>query len=387
MIKRSILLSVAVLISLAAWGQDIAGAWDGVLQDGAQLLRSVLRFRPQEPVRPYPYHEEEVFFENREDGVTLAGTLTLPNTDGVFSAVVLISGSGAQNRDGEILGHKPFLVLADHLTRNGIAVLRFDDRGTAASTGNFQTATTFNHSKDAEAGVKYLQARKEIDKKKIGLIGHSEGGIIAPMIAARSKDVAFIVLLAGSGIRGDRLLLLQTDLIAQASGFSEEYRKLVKVMNEKTYAIVLSSVDTAQTKIVLTDYWRQNVTNILSTRKTQEEYGEKFVRITVDRITSSWAQYFVKYDPAPALEKVKCPVLALNGEKDLQVPAQINLEAIRAALAKGGNKKVTTKAFAGLNHLFQECTTGLPAEYASIEQTFSPVVLDEISAWIKAQTK
>jgi dipeptidyl aminopeptidase/acylaminoacyl peptidase len=346
-----------------------------------QTAEKEKRLRPQEPTKPYPYYEEDVSFENRDDGVTLAGTLTLPQKDGAFPAVVLISGSGAQDRNEELMEHKPFLVIADYLTRNGIAVLRFDDRGTAASTGNFQTATSYDFSKDAEAGVKYLQSRKEIDKKKIGLIGHSEGGIIAPMVAARNKDIAFIVLLAGTGVRGDRILLLQQALITEASGIGEAERKQAKSINERAFNLVLQSTGTEQLKTDLTDYLKQVVKELPATEK--ETYNDTFIKAAVEQLTSPWMQYFIKYDPAPALEKVKCPVLALNGEKDLQVPAKENLEAIRAALTGGGNKRLTTKIFPGLNHMFQECNTGLPAEYATIEQTISPAVPEEIVTWIK----
>ncbi|MDR2026168.1 MAG: alpha/beta fold hydrolase [Prevotellaceae bacterium] len=337
--------------------------------------------RPQEPVKPYPYHEEEVSFENRDDNVTLAGTLTLPDKDGVFPAVVLISGSGPQNRDEELMGHKPFLVIADYLTRNGIAVLRFDDRGIAASSGNFKTATSYDFSKDAEAGVKYLQTRKEINRKKIGLAGHSEGGIIAPMIAARNRDIAFIVLLAGTGIRGDKLLLMQQDLIGKVYGISDEDRNHNRTVHGGAFDIVLKSTDTEQLKTDLADYLKQAAKDIQDTLKPEE------INASIQRVTSPWMQYFLKYDPAPTLEKVKCPVLAINGEKDLQVPAEINLEAIKTALSKGGNKQLTVKKFPGLNHLFQECTTGSPTEYATIEQTFAPAALDEILTWVKTQTK
>ncbi|MDR1343503.1 MAG: alpha/beta fold hydrolase [Prevotellaceae bacterium] len=340
--------------------------------------------RPQVPAKPYPYREEEVFFENGEDGVTLAGTLTLPREKGASPAVVLVSGSGAQNRDEELMGHRPFLVLADYLTRSGIAVLRFDDRGTGASTGDFKAATTCDFSKDAEAAVKYLQTRREVDKKKIGLAGHSEGGSVVPMVAARNKDVAFIVLLAGVGIRGDQLLLLQQELIAKASGVGDEDRKLAKSFNEGAFSRILQATDTEQLTGTLTDYLKQ-VTDTMPI-SVREVYNDSFIKSSVEAMTSPWMQYFIKYDPAVALEKVKCPVLAINGGKDLQVPAKVNLEAIRAALDKGGNRRVTTKELPGLNHLFQECTTGLPAEYYGIEQTFSPVALNEILAWIKAQT-
>jgi fermentation-respiration switch protein FrsA (DUF1100 family) len=348
-----------------------------------QVGEAAKQVRPQEPVKPYPYHEEEVLFENKKDGVTLAGTLTLPQKNGVFPAVVLISGSGAQNRDEEIFGHKPFLVIADYLTRNGVAVLRFDDRGTAASTGDLNTATSYDLSRDVEAGVKYLQARKEINKKKIGLLGHSEGGVIAPMVAARNKDVAFIVLLAGSGVRGDKVLLQQQSLISEASGVSEEERKQAGSINEGAFKIVLQSADTAQLKATLTDYLRHAGKSI----SDDEKSNDSFIASALSQLTSPWVQYFIRYDPAPALEKVKCPVLAINGEKDLQVSAKENLAAIKAALAKGGNKRVTVQEFSGLNHLFQECKTGLPKEYATIEQTFSPVALNEILTWIKVQAQ
>ncbi|MDR0712900.1 MAG: alpha/beta fold hydrolase [Bacteroidales bacterium] len=344
--------------------------------------------RPQEPVKPYPYYEEEVAFENSDDGVTLSGTLTLPQKEGVFPAVILISGSGANNRDEEVLEHKPFLVIADYLTRNGIAVLRYDDRGTASSTGNFQTATSYDFSKDAEAGLKYLQTRKEINPKKIGMAGHSEGGIIAPMVAARNDDVAFIISLAGSGIRGDQIILMQQELSLQASGAGEEALKQVRIMNTDILNIVLQSTDMERLKTDLTDYFNESLKNIPESEKTKVIYDDdNFITSKVEYLANPWMQYFIKYDPAPALEKVKCPVLALNGEKDLQVPAKVNLEAIKAALEKGGNRNVTIKEIPGLNHLFQECETCLITEYANIEQTFSPVALDEILKWIKMQTK
>jgi pimeloyl-ACP methyl ester carboxylesterase len=342
--------------------------------------------RPQEPARPYPYREEEVSFENAGAGITLAGTLTLPGGEGSFPAVVLISGSGAQNRDEELMGHRPFLVIADYLTRNGIAVLRFDDRGTAASTGDFTTATIVDFSQDVEAAARYLQTREEINREKIGLIGHSEGGIIAPMLASRSREVAFIVLLAGTGVRGDRLLLSQQEAIYTASGMDEATWKTVKATNEKAFEMVIQSTDPGQLKTDLAAYLKQALKEhpTLIPRETSEE---QFVQLSVTQMTLPLMMHFIKYDPVPALEQTRCPVLALNGEKDLQVPASENLEAIRAALARGGNKQVTIKALPGLNHLFQECTTGLPAEYATIEQTFSPVALEEILRWIKRQAR
>ena len=343
--------------------------------------------RPQEPTKPYPYYEEEVTFENKQAGITLAGTLTLPKKDGVFPVVILITGSGPQNRDEEIMGHKPFLVISDFLTRNGIAVLRFDDRGTAASKGDFKTATTYDFSTDVEAGVAYLQTRKEINKKKIGLMGHSEGGIIAPMVASRSKDIAFIVLLAGTGIPGDQLLLLQQELIGKASGSSDTDLQMTKKINSGAFDIVYKSNTTDQLKIDMTDYIKKALTDNPDALKQSGMSEDDFVKLQVSQVVNPWMLYFIKYNPAIALEKVKCPVLALNGDKDLQVAPKENLEAIKEALTKGGNKQVTTIELPGLNHLFQECKTGLPSEYATIEQTFSPIALAEILKWIKIQIK
>ena len=343
--------------------------------------------RPQEPIKPYPYYSEDVTFENNKAGIILAGTLTLPKKDGVFPAVILISGSGPQNRDEELLGHKPFLVLSDYLTKNGIAVLRYDDRGTALSKGDFKTATSADFATDVESAITYLKTRKEINKKKIGLIGHSEGGLIAPMVASKSKDVAFIVLMAGTGIQGDQLLLLQQKLIEKASGVSDENLQKNELTNKKEFDIVNKSNSIEQLNIDLTNFIKQSLVENPNAEKPQGMSDEDFVKLQVEQIANPWMQYFIKYNPALALEKVKCPVLAINGEKDLQVPPKENLEAVKKALTKGGNKKVTTKELPNLNHLFQECKTGSPDEYATIEQTLSPTALTEILNWIKMQTK
>jgi len=343
--------------------------------------------RPQEPTKPYSYYSEDITFENKNAGISLAGTLTLPKKDGVFPVVILISGSGPQNRDEELLGHKPFLVLSDYLTKNGIAVLRYDDRGTALSKGDFKTATSADFATDVESAISYLKTRKEINKKKIGLIGHSEGGLIAPMVASKSNDVAFIVLLAGTGIQGDQILLLQQKLIGKASGISDEDLQKNEIENRKTFDIVNKSTNLEQLNNDLTIYIMQSLKDNPNSEKPQGMSDEDFVKLQVKQIANPWMQYFIKYNPAPALEKVKCPVLAINGEKDLQVPPKENLEAIKKALTKGGNKKVTTIELPNLNHLFQECKTGSPEEYATIEQTFSPTALNEILKWLQTQTK
>jgi hypothetical protein len=342
--------------------------------------------RPQEPAKPFSYYSEDVTFQNTKADISLSGTLTLPKKDGNFPVVILISGSGPQNRDEELLGHKPFLVISDYLTKNGIAVLRYDDRGVGQSKGDFKNATSADFATDVESAISYLKTRKEIDKKKIGLVGHSEGGLIAPIVASKSTDVSFIVLLAATGIQGDKLLLLQQELIAKANGVSETDIKKSIETNSKLFEMVVKSNDNMKLKTDLTNSINETIKNDTSAKVPNGMPIDSFVSMQVNQILSPWMQYFIKFDPATALGKVKCPVLALNGEKDLQVPPKENLTAIKNAMKKGGNNNVTIKEFPNLNHLFQECKTGSPAEYASIEQTFSPIVLDEITNWIKKQT-
>ena len=339
--------------------------------------------RPQEPTKPYPYYSEEINFENTKDKITLAGTLTLPKKEGKFPVVVLITGSGPQNRDEELMGHKPFLVLSDYLTRNGIGVLRFDDRGTFASKGNFAKATTNDFVTDVESAVNYLKTRKEIDSRHIGLIGHSEGGIIAPIVAVRSKDVSFIVLMAGTAIPGSELLLLQQDLIGRANGMKEVDLKMVADLNSHIYKMVdeINNTDTLKAKV--TNYLMAKSKELPDLNIPKGSTVNDFIDLQIKQLISPWMLNFIRYNPAPILEKVKCPVLAINGSKDLQVPANVNLPAIEKALKKGGNKKVTITELPGLNHLFQECITGAPSEYYSIEQTMSPLALNEITNWIK----
>ena len=343
--------------------------------------------RPQEDIEPISYHVEEVSFENKRDSVVLAGTLTLPDVDGTYPAVILISGSGPQNRNEEVFGHKPFLVLADHLTKNGIAVLRFDDRGTAESTGDFASATSRDFAEDVASGLRYLQGRKEINKKKIGLMGHSEGGIIAPMVAANSKGVSFIVLLAGTGIRGDQLLMMQQELLLRVNGIGEDDILLAQEFIRGLYDIIIENEQAETLRSDLAIYFEQSGDKFPDVLKPEGIDPDVMIEAMLDQMTNPWMVYFIKYDPVPALEKVKCPVLALNGEKDLQVPAKVNLESIKRALMKGKSKKVEVKELPGLNHLFQSCETGSISEYGEIEETFSPVALTIISDWISGQVK
>lgn len=339
--------------------------------------------RPQEPKEPFPYKSEDVKFENKIDSLTLAGTLTLPETGNNFPAVVMITGSGGQNRNEEIFGHKPFLVIADYLTRNGISVLRFDDRGIAQSSGNYSPATTEDFVKDVLAAVEYLKTRKEIDHSKIGLIGHSEGGMIAPMAAVRSSDIDFIVLMAGTGISGDSILILQTELIQKVAGMSDtEIQKSLKEQRE-IYSMILDSKDDVTLEKQLRDKFNSDYSAMTEEEKSKLGDPEVYLNMQLKTITSPWFKYFLKYNPLLTLEKVKCPVLAINGQNDLQVPPKQNLTAIESALKKGGNKNFETKMLPGLNHLFQTSSTGAVSEYGTIEETVSPIALETMLDWIK----
>ena len=331
------------------------------------------RPRPQDPVKPYPYREEEVSYVNKQaPGVTLAGTLTIPPGKGPFPAVLLIPGSGAHDRDVNLLGHRVFLVLADYLTRKGIAVLRVDDRGVGKSTGDRINATTADFATDAEAGVAYLKTRSEVDPHKIGLVGHSEGGLIAPMVAARNPDVAFIVIVAGPGVPGDQLLLEQVRLISQASGVSPEAAETEAASERAILTLVLKEKDSAVLDMELQE-------------KLKGIVPEAQIGASIKMVTSPWFRYFIAYDPAPALRKVKCPVLAINGDKDVQVSAKQNLPAIKKALAEGGNQHVEIDELPGLNHMLQTAKTGAPSEYGEIEETMSPVAMEKIASWILMQ--
>ena len=340
--------------------------------------------RPQEPHPPFPYREEEVRFKQILEGFTLAGTLTLPEGDGPFPAVVLVTGSGSQNRDEEIFGHRPFLVLADHLTRNGIAVLRYDDRGVAASGGMASGSTTADHSVDARSAVDYLLSRSDIDSSMTGIIGHSEGGLIAFMLASECEDISFIISLAGPGVDGKTILLEQSEYISRLNGISESIVQDNRMVMEKVYDLMVSN-ESHQS-------WAEEVTKYISSyyssigdRRYSEEDIEQIRNNLLNSIPGAsyvWMRYFVMSDPSTCFSSIACPVLALNGGKDCQVLAERNINAIKKGFESAGNKKVTTMILPGLNHLFQNCKSGLPSEYNLIEETFDPRALELISGWI-----
>ncbi|MFQ5446989.1 MAG: alpha/beta hydrolase family protein [Saprospiraceae bacterium] len=343
--------------------------------------------RPQEPKPPVPYYVEEVTFENVAAGITLAGTLTLPEKEGHFPVAVLVSGSGPQDRNEELLGHKPFLVLADYLTRQGIGVLRFDDRGVGKSTGNFGPATSEDFATDALAAVEYLKTRPEANPGQIGIIGHSEGGMIAPMVAAQSDDVAFIVLLAGPGVIGKDLLLRQIKLISLANGEDEDKVEKGDTYNQEIFDIICLISDTTELRTILTEVMKRQISEQPEEDKKGIGDPDEYIKSQLAQIMTPWFRFFLCYDPVPALEKVSCPVLALNGGKDLQVDPKQNLGGIEAALKKAGNPNFKVKKLEGLNHLFQTCETGAPSEYSKIEETFSPVALKEVADWILSALK
>ncbi len=360
-------------------GATIAGTWS----QGSASIPLVLHrmtgdaaplLRPQTPQKPYPYREEEVTYSNPAAGITLAATLTIPQGKGPFPAILLIAGSGPHDRDETIFEHRPFLVLADYLTRKGFAVLRADKRGCGKSGGTYSTATTADFATDAEAGIAFLRTRAEVDHAKIGLLGHSEGGAIAPMIAARDSGIAFIVLMAGPGLTGSEILVAQRSLIEEVQGAPHDFIEKDAAVHRSLFAEIVQEKD-KDSATVEKDVLEKFAGQIPDAQLTAEAKVE----------TTPWFRYFLAYDPAISLRQVKCPVLALNGSKDLQVPPELDLAAIRKALEAAGNKHFEADELDGLNHLFQTAKTGAPSEYAQIEETISPVALDKIGSWLLKQ--
>ena len=367
-------------------GTQITGEF---MQGGAKLPLDLKRIekvsdvapkRPQTPKKPYPYDEIEVAYENQQDKITLGATLTVPRGAGPFPAVVLITGSGLQDRNEALLGHQPFLILADYLTRRGVAVLRADDRGIGGTTKGSPNDTSENYVGDALAGVAFLKTRKEINPKQIGLVGHSEGGMIAPMAAVRSNDVAFIVLMAGPGIVGDKLLVMQNGLISSAECENEVKRSMAQT--KQLFVIAKDEKDPA----VARQKMKAESVKLAESARKKLDGQLSSLDARINEILSPWFRFFLNYDPRPTLMKVHIPVLALNGESDTQVPAHEDLEAIEQALKDGGNRDYKIVLLPKLNHLFQTSKTGSPSEYAEIEETIAPVALETMGNWIAAHT-
>jgi hypothetical protein len=365
--------------ALAADRRSIAGTF--VLHGAPLLLTFTQRTpgaaapapsRPQTPKKPYPYRAEDVVFHDAGAHVRLAGTLTLPRGHGPFPAVVLVAGSGPDDRNESIFGHQPFLILADYLTRHGLAVLRYDKRGVGASTGDYAKATTLDFADDAEAAAVWLRSRPEIDARRIGLVGHSEGGLIAPIVATHDPNVAFIVLMAGPGVDGVDLQLEQARLSTKAYGMSDaaaaDYVEALRLI----FGVVRANKDPAVAAAKL----KTAIEPLAQPHSRQASILEGQASIA----NSPWSRFFFDYDPAPTLAEVRCPVLALIGSKDLQVPPDQNLPPIRVALAH--NLDAEVEELPDLNHFFQPAKTGSPDEYIKIEETIAPLALETITGWI-----
>jgi pimeloyl-ACP methyl ester carboxylesterase len=372
--------------TLSADGASIAGTWTVPGQPAASVnfarsqatAERTLPKRPQMPVAPFPYTVEDVAFDNpAARGVHLAGTLTLPHGNGPFPAAIMITGSGQQDRDETLLGHKPFWVIADYLSRRGIAVLRVDDRGVGKSTGEVAKATSADFATDSNAAFAYLRTRKDIQPTAIGFIGHSEGGMIGPIAMATNKDVAFLVMMAGPGTALDQLMVSQRRLIGVTQGVSEADLN----RSEPVMAAVFKAIATGKTSEEGLAAARAVLTPEAMTRLGLPPTTDP--QIILAQVGNPWFRYFLQYDPAPNLRAIKVPVLALNGSLDRQVPPGENLAAIKAALK--GNKDVTIIELPGLNHLFQTAKTGGVGEYDQIEETVAPAALDQMASWINAR--
>ncbi len=373
-----------------------AGRWN----QGGKLLpfviykvkqASKIPLRPQTPKPPFKYNSEDVEFDNADKSVHFGATFTYPKGKGPFPTAILITGSGQQDRDETIFGHKSFAVIADYLTNRGIAVLRVDDRGMGKTTGDLTKATSADFANDVEAELQYLKTSKEADPKKMGMIGHSEGGLIASIVAARNPDINFVIMLAGPGVKGSEILVKQTHDIYIANGVPVDATDAYCVIFKKILEEFMASDDTAMVhKKVMADYtaWKAQQTPATLTAlkiNTDSTGDKKIINDFMAGFSSPWIRYFILTDPKPLIEKFHCKVLALDGSKDLQVNAEINLKAIHDALSKSKSPSFETKELPGLNHLFQTCKTCTVGEYQELEETFSPTALEVMWKWMEKE--
>lgn len=343
------------------------------------LERGVITLnRPQQPKAPFNYTTKELVFKNKEDDIELAGTLTLPNGIENPPVAIIISGSGPQNRDGDMFGHQLYYVLADYLTTQGIAVFRYDERGVGQSTGTFKTAGIAEFTRDATAALEYLKKRSYLKESKFGLIGHSIGGIIAPQMAASNDDVDFTVMLAGPGVDGDQLMLSQKAALERLLNVPEAQITQGQELLSIAYDVIINATDDTNDL--------KNEVNAVLLNKLGPNVPVQQVESITNQITTPEIISLLRAKPSTYLKEINTPILAINGKKDFQVPYEENLEAIKQAFAAGNNEKTRTVAFDDLNHLFQESTTGALTEYSEIEQTIAPKVLAFVTKWIKEQT-
>lgn len=343
--------------------------------------------RPQMPKPPFPYLEENVIYYNKDKSLQYGATLTIPKSTKPVPAVILITGSGPEDRDETLFGHKLFWVIADHLSRNGIAVLRVDDRGIGQSTGDISGGTSADFAKDVLAGIDYLKNHKGIDTKNIGLLGHSEGGVIAPLVAVQSTDVAFIVSLAGLGVKGSDLLSRQHSDYYKMVGFTDDEISKMRNLDERITKVIIESKSDDELKKefnkMLRDWMNRQTEDFLKKSGFAGPRAVDNINQIAANCFAPWTRYFLAYDPATTLSKITIPVLALNGSKDVQVSADENLAGFNTLLTRAGNKNFKTVLMPGLNHMFQHAKTGAVSEYGEIEETISPEVLDIITTWIK----
>lgn len=383
---------------LDASGETAEGTWS---QGGRNLPLTLKRQlteydsdntwenRPQRPVGPFPYDAEQVTLENKVDGLTLAGTLTIPKKPGKHPVVVLISGSGPQDRDESLMEHKPFLVLADYLSRRGVAVLRYDDRGTAESTGNFGKATTEDFARDASAAVEFLKSHARINAGEIGLAGHSEGGLIAPMVCGLRDDVAFVVLMAATGVDGLTIINSQTEAMLRAEKTKPEDQQELEI-GLKINRLIVNRAAAGDLNLEDPEFRKQldSLIQMLPEEDREEAKNniDAGIKSAEKRLRGNWMKFFLAYDPRPALSQIKCPVLAIIGSKDLQVLPDLNMPEIEKSLVAGGNQDFEMIKIEGLNHLFQKCETGTISEYISIQETWNPEAMKRIGDWIEQHT-
>lgn len=367
-------------------GDSIGGAFTQAGLGGTFFLKrsSQAAAMPKEPPEPLPYAEEEVTFHNA--GITLAGTLTLPESGAPHPAVVMITGSGPQNRDEELFGFKPFHLIADHLTRNGVAVLRYDDRGVGGSTGSVSEATTEDFARDVLAAVDFLKNRSDIDPERIGLIGHSEGGIVAPLASSMSDDVAFMVLMAGTSVSGAEILIEQGALIMRASGATEADMEKQIAFQKRTFEAIRSGDGWDELAADLETRLRESIAEMPDSQQNAitdvDAYIDAQIQAQLTALQTPWLRYFLDYDPAVTLRTIDTPILALFGELDLQVPPAQNRGPLEQALRDGNHPDYTVRVLPRANHLFITATTGSPTEYATLEKVFVPEFLPLITEWI-----